>query len=61
MNDLVASHGVLQEKQKLLLALQQACREIKQREYHGGHEETLEEFLHEISKGEPYDISEDHD
>lgn len=36
---------ILQEKQRILLGLQQACREVKQQERGELAEETLEEFL----------------
>jgi hypothetical protein len=38
----------LQEKQRLLLGLQQACREIKLQQQGGLPEQTLEEFINEL-------------
>ncbi len=38
----------LREKQKILLGLQQACREIKEQEKGKLKEQTLDEFLDEL-------------
>jgi len=38
----------LREKQRILLGLQQACREIKQQEKGELKEQTLDEFLDEL-------------
>jgi len=38
----------LQEKQRILLGLQQACREVQQQERGELAEETLEEFLNGV-------------
>lgn len=39
---------VLQEKQEILLGLQQSCREVNMQKKGKIHEKTLEEFLDEL-------------
>ncbi len=39
---------ILKEKQKILLGLQQACREVKEQARGNLKEQTLDEFLNEL-------------
>lgn len=46
--DVLAELKALQEKQRLLTGLQQACREVKLQQQGILPEQTLEDFLHEL-------------